>query len=95
MYRPPLIGFFLGIIIDILIWFCGPLPEDALEALCKISWPVAQIVSWITGWKFQQEEAIMIYIFAIPITLPLIGLFIGFLYVGIRNLVNKNSGTAY
>jgi len=89
MYRPPLIGFFLGIIIDIVIWFCGPLPDGALNALCKISYPVAQIVSWITGWEFKQEDAIMIYIFAIPITIPLIGLIIGSLYVVIRKRVTN------
>ncbi len=95
MYRPPLIGFFLGIIIDVVLWFSGPFSHDSvlLKFLCVISTPVAHIVSWITGWSFHQESGIMLYVFAIPITIPLLGLLLGFLYTVVSNLINKSRST--
>ncbi len=78
--RAALVGFLIGILFDVLMWFCGPLTCDLRDTLVFVSTPVAYVVSWITGWEFRQEEAIMIYVVAIPITIPLIGMMAGFLY---------------
>lgn len=89
--RAPLYGFLIGILLNVILWFCGPFHGLVLEFLCTISTPVAYIISWITGWKFMQEEGILIYVFAIPITIALSGLLAGFMYSGIKVLVNRSS----
>ena len=88
--RAALVGFLIGILFDVLMWFCGPLTCDLRDTLVFVSTPVAYVVSWITGWEFRQEEAIMIYVVAIPITMPLIGITLGFVYSGVKSLVQRN-----
>jgi hypothetical protein len=74
-----LIGFLAGMAFDMLWWFCGPYSWDSwvLKFLTVISTPVALIISKITGEPLMQESALMIYTYAIVITLPLLGIIIG------------------
>lgn len=88
--RPVLIGFLLGLLFDVLLWFCGPVTCDFTDGLCYVSSPVAHVISWITGWKFQQEEGLLIYVLAVPITIPLLGICAGFLYAGIARFINRS-----
>ena len=76
--RAAIIGFLIGVLLDIILLWCGPLPTALLDILCSVSTPVAYVISWMTGWSFHQEEGILIYSCAIPVTLPLIGLMLGF-----------------
>jgi hypothetical protein len=99
MRHPALIGFLIGLFCTFL-WFApiifrldfGDPPNESLlrDFLVWISTPVAYVVSWIIGWPLQQEAAIFIYVFfAIPITLPLLGLTLGFIYSRVKYLISK------
>jgi hypothetical protein len=55
-----------------------------LKLLCIISTPVAILFSKISGWPLEQESAIMVYIFSILITLPLLGIIAGLLIAFIK-----------
>ena len=87
--RAPLYGLLSGILLDVLLWFTGPLNESLLKFLTGLSTPVAYIISWITGWKFQQEESIMIYMLAIPISIALVGMLCGLFYSGVKVALNR------
>lgn len=90
MKRPILLGLTLGFLLNILFWNSGPYSADSgvLNFLVFISTPVAQLLSWISGWPLQQESAIYLYNIAILITLPLIGLLIGWLFAVVRARLN-------
>jgi hypothetical protein len=100
MRRPPLIGFLIGLFCS-LLWFAPMLlrieseaPQESLlrDFLVWISTPVAHVVAAIKGWPLQQEAAIFIYVFfAIPITMPLLGMLLGFVYSGIRLLLKNRA----
>lgn len=90
MYRPPLIGFLLGILFVFVIWFAGS-PEfsrNVLEPLCT---PMAYVISWITGMSTHHESGLMLLVYSFMITPPLMGLIIGFIYTGIRVIINRKS----
>lgn len=93
MYRPPLIGFFLGILTVAILWFAGPLLDgtgfsrNILEPLCT---PMAYVISWITGISRSHESGLMLLMYSLLITPPLLGLIIGFIYSGVRTIINRN-----
>jgi hypothetical protein len=80
-------GFSAGITLDVLWWIFGKQIQDTwiLKFLCWISTPVAIVFSKISGWPLEQESAIAVYIFAILITLPLLGIIIALLFRLIKN----------
>ena len=53
----------------------GPFSPDGpvLGALVVMATPVAHVITWVTRLRLQQEEAILVYLLAIPITLVLLG----------------------
>lgn len=79
IFRTILIDVFFGLLLDVLFWFSGPYSNDSFitKFLWWISTPVAHILSWITGWPLKQEAGIALYVYAILITLPLLGLLLG------------------
>lgn len=84
MIRHILVGFLIGVGLDIIWWTFGEFIQDTsgLKFICFISTPVAIVFSKISGWPLHQESAIMVYIFSILITLPLLGI-IGGLIIGL------------
>lgn len=94
--RAPLIGLSTGILLDIVLWLSGPFAYNSglLKLLYIVSTPVAYIISWITGWTLHQEEGMLVYLFAIPITIPLLGLLAGLAYSGIKSMLNPSIGSS-
>lgn len=88
--RAPLYGLLLGILLDILFWMTGPINQSLLKFLTELSTPVAYIISWITGWQFQQEEGIMLHLLAILATLPLLGIVCGLLCSAVKIQLKRN-----
>jgi len=72
-------GFLIGVILGLLWWIFGKYIQDTwvLKFSCFISQPVAIIISKISGWLIAQESGIVVYIFAILVTLPLLGCIFG------------------
>ena len=93
MLRPALLGFFLGILCDVTIWFFVPLGDNSgfSNFILTISTPAAHVVSWFTGSPMQQEAAILHYIFGVLLTFPVLGLLAGLIYGYARKYRQRTS----
>lgn len=97
MYRPPLIGFFIGILMVIFLWLApsylaGPeFSRNFMEPFCT---PMAYVISWVTGISTSHESGILLLVYSSLITPPLLGLVVGFIYSGAKIIVNRNNRKA-
>lgn len=93
LLRNTLPGLLIGILLDVLFWFGGPISYNSwiTKFLWWVSTPVAHVLSWITGWPLQQESGLALYVYAILITLPLLGILIGITFGIVRKLINRRN----
>jgi hypothetical protein len=92
--RAPLIGLFLGILLDLLIFLSGPLLLESgisENVLIPVATPLAYVISWITGISTSHESGLLLLVISVYLTFPLLGLISGFLYKGIQSLLNRKN----
>lgn len=94
MYRPPLIGFTFGILFTIFSITCRSIlqesgfSENVLVPMCT---PMAYVISWITGISTSHESGMMLLAYSLFITPALLGLVVGFMYSGIKVILNRRT----
>jgi hypothetical protein len=74
-----LVGGVLGYMVNaLLLGFAGVLPSGAREAFVEVltllAYPIARFLALVSGWPFQAEAALFMYMIAIPATFILVGM---------------------
>ncbi len=74
-----LLGGGLGYVVNaLLMGFAGVLPSGAREALVEglalLAYPIARFLALVSGWPFQAEAALFMYMIAIPATFIVVGM---------------------